>query len=135
MRILVIDSCRSGAVTRVKGGRPAPPILLGDTQELDGEGVIVLTASAAGEDAQESDQLGGSFFTHYLLSGLRGAADDNGDQVVTVAEAFSYTRDQHDPRVGADAQRRATSDVPLRCAWPCRASRSRTSVATRRAAS
>ena len=94
VRILVIDACRSGAVTRVKGGRPAPPITLSDTQELDGEGVIVLTASAAGEDAQESDQLGGSFFTHYLLSALRGAADDNADQVVTVAEAFRYTRDR-----------------------------------------
>jgi hypothetical protein len=94
VRILVIDACRSGAVTRVKGGRPAPPIVLSDTEDLDGEGVIVLTASAAGEDAQESDDLGGSFFTHYLLSALRGAADDNGDQVVTVAEAFRYTRDR-----------------------------------------
>ncbi|HSN25771.1 MAG TPA: caspase family protein [Kofleriaceae bacterium] len=94
VRILVIDACRSGAVTRVKGGRPAPPIVLSNTEELDGEGVIVLTASAAGEDAQESDELGGSFFTHYLLSALRGAADDNGDQIVTVAEAFRYTRDR-----------------------------------------
>ncbi|HET9988985.1 MAG TPA: caspase family protein, partial [Kofleriaceae bacterium] len=94
VRILVIDACRSGAVTRVKGGRPAPPIVLSNTEELDGEGVIVLTASAAGEDAQESDDVGGSFFTHYLLSALRGAADDNGDQLVTVAEAFRYTRDR-----------------------------------------
>jgi hypothetical protein len=94
VRILVIDACRSGAVTRVKGGKPAPPIVLSNTEELDGEGVIVLTASAAGEDAQESDEVGGSFFTHYLLSALRGAADDNGDQVVTVAEAFRYTRDR-----------------------------------------
>jgi len=93
VRILVIDSCRSGAVTRVKGGKPAPPITLSDPGGSD-EGVIVLTASAAGEDAQESDALGGSFFTHYLLSALRGAADDNGDQSVTVAEAFRYTRDQ-----------------------------------------
>lgn len=93
VRILVIDACRSGAVTRVKGGSPAPPIVLSDPGGPD-EGVVVLTASAAGEDAQESDALGGSFFTHYLLSGLRGAADDNRDQQVTVAEAFRYTRDQ-----------------------------------------
>jgi hypothetical protein len=96
VRILVIDSCRSGSITRVKGGRPAPPLALpaAPVQEGPGEGLIVLTASTAGEDAQESDQLGGSFFTHYLLSGLRGAADENSDQVITVAEAFSYTRDQ-----------------------------------------
>jgi caspase domain-containing protein len=94
VRILVIDSCRSGAVTRVKGGRPAPSLSLSGSDGLDDEGVIVLTASAAGEDAQESDQIAGSFFTHYLLSALRGAADDNGDQIVTVAEAFRYTRDR-----------------------------------------
>ena len=96
VRILVIDSCRSGSITRVKGGKPAPPLALPSVgvDESPGEGLIVLTASTAGEDAQESDQLGGSFFTHYLLSGLRGAADDNSDQTVTVAEAFAYTRDQ-----------------------------------------
>lgn len=96
VRILVIDSCRSGSITRVKGGRPAAPLALPAVavEESPGEGLIVLTASTAGEDAQESDQLGGSFFTHYLLSGLRGAADDNSDSTVTVAEAFAYTRDQ-----------------------------------------
>jgi hypothetical protein len=94
VRILVIDSCRSGSITRVKGGRPAPPLVLATTAPLLGEGMIVLTASTLSEDAQESDPLGGSFFTHYLLSGLRGAADDNGDRVVTVAEAFGYARDQ-----------------------------------------
>ncbi|MDQ3368498.1 MAG: caspase family protein [Myxococcota bacterium] len=96
VRILVIDACRSGAVTRVKGGKggtPAPPIALSGVDELNGEGVIVLTASTAGEDAQESDELGGSFFTHYLLSGLRGAADEDGNQIITVSEAFRYTRD------------------------------------------
>lgn len=94
IRVLVIDACRSGAVTRVKGGSPAPPIALSAATELPGEGVIVLTAATSGEDAQESDPLGGSFFTHYLVSALRGAADDNGDQTVTVAEAFAYTREQ-----------------------------------------
>ena len=93
IRILVIDACRSGSLTRVKGGVQAPPIALSRVDELAGEGVIVLTASTAGEDAQESDQLTGSFFTHYLLTALRGAADDNNDQHVTVAEAFRYTRE------------------------------------------
>jgi hypothetical protein len=94
IRILVIDSCRSGSITRVKGGSPAPPLVIATTSPLQGEGMIVLTASTLSEDAQESDQLGGSFFTHYLLSGLRGAADENGDRIITVAELFSYTHDQ-----------------------------------------
>jgi hypothetical protein len=95
IRILVIDSCRSGSVTRVKGGRPAAPLALPrEMHEAPGEGVIILTASTASEDAQESDQLAGSFFTHYLLTALRGAADDDANQIVTVEEAFRYTREQ-----------------------------------------
>lgn len=94
VRILVVDSCRSGSVTRVKGGQAAAPLALTRMRESPGEGLIVLTASTANEDAQESDALRGSFFTHYFVSGLRGAADRDGDRVVSVSEVFRYTREQ-----------------------------------------
>jgi hypothetical protein len=52
IRILVIDSCRSGSITRVKGGSPAPPLVIGaTTSPLQGEGMIVSTASTLSEDA------------------------------------------------------------------------------------
>lgn len=54
-------------------------------------------AAEADEAAQESIALGGSFFTHYLISALRGAADANGDQRVTLAEARAYAT-QHTTR-------------------------------------
>lgn len=92
VRVLVIDACRSGALTRVKGGRPAPPVDL--DRGVGGEGLVFLTSSAAGEDAQEADEVGGSFFTHYFTSGLLGAADRDGDGDVTLAEAFQFARDQ-----------------------------------------
>jgi uncharacterized caspase-like protein len=84
--------------------------VLATAAPLLGEGTIVLTASTLTEDAQESDPLGGSFFTHYLLSGLHGAADDNGDRVVTVAEAFSYARDQTIIASSRNADRLSVSD-------------------------
>ena len=91
-RLLVVDACRSGALTRVKGGHVAPPfpIALGDT--LAADGVVFWTASAASEQAQESDAIGGSFFSHYLVSGLAGPADADGDGAVTTAEAYEYAR-------------------------------------------
>jgi hypothetical protein len=54
------------------------------------EGVVFLTAASADEDAQESDELKGSFFTHYLVSGLLGAADANADGLVVLDEAYRY---------------------------------------------
>lgn len=89
LRVLIVDSCRSGALTRKKGGRPAPAMQL-RVLEPAGDGMVVLAASAAGEDAQESPDLGGSFFTHHLLSGLLGAADADRDGRVTITEAYEY---------------------------------------------
>ncbi|HEV7557027.1 MAG TPA: caspase family protein [Kofleriaceae bacterium] len=91
-RLLVVDACRSGGLTRVKGGHEALPfpIALGDT--LAADGVVFWTASAASEEAQESDAVRGSLFSHYLMSGLAGPADTDGDGQVTTAEAYEYAR-------------------------------------------
>jgi hypothetical protein len=90
-RILVVDACRSGAVTRVKGGHSGPSFAIELEDQLEARGLAVLTSSAAGEDSQESDELQASFFTHYLVSAMRGAADKNTDGLVTINEAFEYT--------------------------------------------
>jgi len=89
-RLLIVDACRSGALTRVKGGDPitAPQVQLAERAPADG--LVVWTSSAANEDAQESDELKGSFFTHYLVSGLLGAADTNNDGAVSLGEAYTY---------------------------------------------
>lgn len=46
--------------------------------------------SSADEAAQESDRIGGSFFTHALVSGMRGAADASGDGKITLTEAYRF---------------------------------------------
>jgi hypothetical protein len=139
VRLLVLDACRSGALTRRKGGRSAPPISVDIQEHLSGEGAVVLAATAATEDAQESDDIKGSFFTHALLSGLIGAADADGDGRVTLEEAYRYAYDatlrassrtlagsqhpsfRYDLRgqgglvltsVGADARRRGVLSLP-----------------------
>jgi hypothetical protein len=57
---------------------------------IDTRGHAFLTSSAANEVAQESDRIAASFFTYYLVSGLRGAADANRDRRVTLQEAFQF---------------------------------------------
>jgi Caspase domain len=89
-RVLVLDACRSGSLTRVKGAQRTAPFPVVLDAELSGEGLALLTSSASDEDAQESDALRGSFFTHYFVSGLRGAADRNQDGSVSLEEAYGY---------------------------------------------
>ena len=93
-RVLIVDSCRSGALTRVKGGQPAPTFEIHGAAPSSAQGLAILTSSAAGEDAQESDQLGASIFTHYLFSALLGAADVDRDGRVTIDEAFGYASER-----------------------------------------
>ena len=91
LRVLFVDACRSGALTRVKGVRPAPEFALQLDGRNEGEGLAIISSSAAGESSQEADRLRGSFFSHHLVSGLRGAADRDGDGRVTLGEAYAYT--------------------------------------------
>jgi hypothetical protein len=88
VRIVVLDSCASGAMTRAKGGVKRPPFMVDDSTKVQGH--AILTSSAENEAAQESDRIGGSFFTHYLVSGLRGAADASHDGRVTLNEAYQF---------------------------------------------
>lgn len=90
VRLAIVDACRSGSMTRSKGFRFGAAYDLNLVDQLDTRGSAVLTSSAAGEVSQESDALGGSYFTHYLTAGLRGAADEDGDERVTLAEVYSY---------------------------------------------
>jgi hypothetical protein len=89
-RLLLLDACRSGTLTRLKGGRRVAPFALPAQRALRGEGLAFLTAASASEDAQESDELRGSFFTHAFVSGLRGAADADRDGAVVLEEAYKY---------------------------------------------
>jgi hypothetical protein len=88
VNIAVLDSCFSGAFTRLKGGTRKPPFLMDESVEMKGH--AFLTSSSADEAAQESDGIQSSFFTHYLISGLRGAADSTRDGQVSLNEAYHY---------------------------------------------
>ncbi len=90
--IAILDSCASGAFTRLKGGSFTQPFLLDEGSDVTGH--AFLASSSADEASQESDSLGSSFFTHYLVSGLRGAADSSNDRNVTLDEVYLYAREE-----------------------------------------
>jgi len=94
-RLVIVDACRSGSLTRVKGGQAEPAFALSTYEPAPpvGDGLAFLTASSAHEDAQESDDLQGAFFTHAFISGLLGAADADDDGAVVLDEAYRYAYD------------------------------------------
>ena len=92
VKIVILDSCSSGSLARVKGGKKIPSSYL--SESVGHRGTAILASSSSSEDSQESDQLKGSFFTHNLIAGIRGAADINRDKRVSLTEAYNYAYEE-----------------------------------------
>jgi hypothetical protein len=90
VRLAFVDACGAGAITRDKGAALAAPFVLQVEQAEGPRGQVLIASSSSSEVSQESDDIQGSFFTHYLATGLRGDADRDDDGRVTLGEAYAY---------------------------------------------
>lgn len=93
-----LDACFSGSGSRsvlAKGTRPLVPVKAAEARRL-----IAFTAAGARETTGAARDQEHGLFTRYLLAGLGGAADANGDGAVGVAELADFVKD----KVSADAR-------------------------------
>jgi caspase domain-containing protein len=95
-QVLILDCCNSGAFAH--GTKAATGASMGMATAFEGVGYgrVVLTATDSTQFAWEGDRIIGeqtanSLFTHYLVTGLEGEADDNGDGIITVDELYDYS--------------------------------------------
>jgi tetratricopeptide (TPR) repeat protein len=86
-KVLITDACHSGAITPETDPKQLNQLLLDVNQSI-----FSLTASRDREQSFESQDWGGGhgIFTYYVVQGLQGAADTNGDGVVTADELAEY---------------------------------------------
>ncbi len=90
VKVAFIDACESGVLARAKGGSVTAPLSLGVNEALTVTGTAVITSTGPTELARESDALGGSIFSRALITGLRGAADNDADGRITLSEVYGY---------------------------------------------
>jgi len=90
VRVAFLDACYSGSIVRPKGGTAAAGYALDTVEAPRVRGAAIIAAGTASELAQESGEIEGSYFTHHILSALRGAGDRDGNGAVTLAEAYQY---------------------------------------------
>ena len=90
VRVAILDACQTGAISQIKGATPVGDFSYNSVSDLHAAGAAIMASSTASELSQESEALRSSFFTHYLLVGLRGAADVDLDGRVTLSEAYRY---------------------------------------------
>jgi len=77
---------------------------------LGTDGRMVVTACAANEVSLETPKVGQGLFTYHLVEGLKGAADTDGDGLVTLDELYAYLS----KRVERDARQLGGSMNPVR---------------------
>jgi hypothetical protein len=95
--VFIADACYSGGSGGRTVGAGGVRANLSDAfldRIASGRGKVILTASAAHEVSVERDELGHGVFSYYLLEALRGAADGDGDGLITVDEAYRYVSEQ-----------------------------------------
>ncbi len=102
--VVIADACHSGGVgqgfdvaRRAVRAVDVNPISsrLEQLAQISG-GVAVISASGDRQTSQEGKQWGGGHgvFTHFLLEGVRGEADYNKDQRVTLGELIPFLSEQ-----------------------------------------
>jgi hypothetical protein len=90
LTVVILDACQSGAFSRAKGASRAADFSYNSMTTLRTRGFAVMASSTEKELSQESDELKSSYFSHYLLVGLRGAGDHNRDGRVSLDEVYRY---------------------------------------------
>ena len=104
-KVLITDSCHSGAITPDADAQEYNKRLLDLSKSM-----FSLTASRDRERSFESANWGGGhgIFTYYVVKGLEGEADENGDGIVTADELADYT--YRNVREATKGQQNPTSD-------------------------
>jgi hypothetical protein len=96
--VVFLDACYSGAAggrtfasRRTRAARVDEVFLDRLTRS---RGRAIVTASQASEVSLEVPELGHGLFTHFLVQGLRGAADLDRDGIVSLQEIYQYLEQQ-----------------------------------------
>jgi uncharacterized caspase-like protein len=105
--VVALDACFTGTGGRsvlAQGKRPLVAVKMPEANQK----LSVVTASAASEISQDYDVKRHGLFTYYLLKGMRGEADADGDGWVTLGELYNYLK----PKVGEESRKLGYTQTP-----------------------
>lgn len=89
-KLVIADACFSGSLLAVKTPMFESVDLFYKKLLSSGGGTAFLLSSKEEEYSLESQGLRQGIFSHYLVEGLKGAADQDTDKLVTLNELYTY---------------------------------------------
>ncbi len=90
-KLCIADACHSGSLLALKGASTESALAVYyQTLGQAAAGTALIMSSKSEETSLESTGLRQGVFSHFLIRGLKGEADFDGNQVVGVQELFDY---------------------------------------------
>ncbi|MBX2929822.1 MAG: caspase family protein [Saprospiraceae bacterium] len=90
-KLCIVDACHSGSLLAMRGSSSQQLIATYYDQLAKAEGGTALFLSSKSEETSlESSGLRQGVFSHFLIRGLKGEADADGDKLVTIQELYEY---------------------------------------------
>lgn len=116
--IVIADACHSAGTADgdVVGGSVSNQIAGGMQQLFTPSRRLMMTAADTNEFSLEDERWGGhGVFTHFMLDGLRGGGDLDGNGIVTFTELFDHVSNnvREATRGRQNPQRSGFGDIPL----------------------
>lgn len=90
-KIIIADACHSGSLNGSRGTTAQAAIeSYYDAFNRSSGGTVLMMSSKAEETSIENNGLRQGIFSHFLIRGLKGAADNDENKLVTINELFEY---------------------------------------------
>ena len=90
VKIIILDACHSGVLKGVKDSGIMTKSFF-ESFFPPPEGFVALASCKLGECSHEWAEKEHGVFSYYLLEGLEGSADRDGDKIITITDAYNYT--------------------------------------------
>ncbi len=105
--VVALDSCFSGAGGRSVLAKGARPLVISLEGPFVGSRKMTVFSAASGDQVSSTyDEKGHGLFTYFMLDGLKGKADADGDGKIDSTELFEYVR----PRVERVARKQYNNE-------------------------
>jgi hypothetical protein len=105
--VLLLDACHAGAIRDIAANLGGAPLNTRNVEtvfkqrtQAPEKTVYTLVSCGSGQSSLESEELKHGLFTYWLLAGLDGAADVDGNSEVTMDEVFKFVQ-QRVPQAAA----------------------------------
>ena len=87
-KVLIADACYSGSVRRPRNTNREVTKAIWDESRSTQDEVVVFLSSRDDETSLDSGELENGVFAYFLMEGLKGSCDENGDSFVSLQELF-----------------------------------------------